>query len=354
MKAYKGFNKDMTCRYFQFEEGKEYEHEGKVNVCESGFHACERPLDCFYYYNPASSVYHEVEVDGDISKADNDTKVAAKKIKIGARLDIAGLVQAQFEYVKEHTTTEHTDPKTANAGDWGAANAGYRGAANAGDYGAAKAGNYGAAKAGNYGAAKAGNYGAANAGDWGAANAGYRGAANAGDWGAAKAGNYGAANAGDCGAANAGNYGAANAGDWGAANAGDRGAANAGDRGAANAGDRGAANAGNYGAANAGDRGAAHAGNYGAANAGDYGAAVSRGSASVGKSGVAIARGDERNQNKVKGGIGAILVIALEPSDSTEIIEWKAAVVDGEKIKADTWYFLKDGELVEAEDVKNQ
>ena len=298
MKAYKGFNKDMTCRYFQFEEGKEYEHEGKVNVCESGFHACERPLDCFYYYNPASSVYHEVEVDGDISKADNDTKVAAKKIKIGARLDIAGLVQAQFEYVKEHTTTEHTDPKTANAGDWGAA------------------------------------------------NAGYRGAANAGDWGAAKAGNYGAANAGDCGAANAGNYGAANAGDWGAANAGDRGAANAGDR--------GAANAGNYGAANAGDRGAAHAGNYGAANAGDYGAAVSRGSASVGKSGVAIARGDERNQNKVKGGIGAILVIALEPSDSTEIIEWKAAVVDGEKIKADTWYFLKDGELVEAEDVKNQ
>ena len=286
MKAYKGFNKDMTCRGFQFEEGKEYEHEGDVKVCESGFHACERPLDCFDYYNPASSVYHEVEVDGDISKEDNDTKVAAKKIKIGARLDIAGLVQAQFEYVKEHTTTEHTDLKTANAGDCGAANAGDRGAANAG------------------------NYGAANAGDCGAANAGDRGAANAGNYGAANAGNYGAANAGDCGAANAGNYGAANAGNCGAANAGDR----------------------------------------GAANAGNYGAAISRGSASVGRGGVAVARGDERNQNKVKGGIGAILIIALEPIDSTDIIECKAVVVDGEKIKADTWYCLKDGELVEAEE----
>ena len=285
MKAYKGFNKDMTCRGFQFEEGKEYEHEGDVKVCESGFHACERPLDCFDYYNPASSVYHEVEVDGDISKEDNDTKVAAKKIKIGARLDIAGLVQAQFEYVKEHTTTEHTDLKTANAGDCGAANAGYRGAANAGDRGAANAGNYGAA------------------------NAGDRGAANAGDRGAANAGNYGAANAGDCGAANAGNYGAANAGNYGAANAGYRGAANAGYR----------------------------------------GAAISRGSASVGRGGVAVARGDERNQNKVKGGIGAILIIALEPIDSTDIIECKAVVVDGKKIKADTWYCLKNGELVEAE-----
>ena len=293
MKAYKGFNKDMTCRGFQFEEGKAYEHEGDVKVCESGFHACERPLNCFDYYSPASSVYHEVEADGDISKSDDDTKIAAKKIKIGARLDIAGLVQAQFEYVKEHTTTDHTDPKTANAGDCGAANAG----------------DYGAANAGNYGAANAGNYGAANAGDFGAANAG----------------NYGAANAGDCGAANAGNYGAANAGDYGAANA------------------------CNYGAANAGNYGAANAGDFGAANAGDCGAAISRGSASVGSGGIAVARGDERNQNKVKGGIGAILVIALEPIDTTDIIEWKAAVVDGKKIKADTWYCLKNGELVEAE-----
>ena len=283
MKAYKGFTRNMTCRDFQFEEGKEYEQDGKIKVCENGFHACERPLDCFDYYEPAKSVYHEVTLDGDISKSGEDTKVAAKKIKIGARLDIAGLVRAQFEYVKEHTTTKDTDPKKANAGDYGAANAGDRGAANAGDYGAA----------------------------------------NAGD--------RGAANAGDCGAANAGDRGAANAGDYGAANAGDCGAANAGDRGAANAGDRGAANAGNYGAA----------------NAGYCGAAISRGSASVGTNGVAIARGSASYGCKVKGGIGSILILVCEEDESYDIAEWKAVVVDGEKIKPDTWYELKDGEVVE-------
>ena len=161
MKAYKGFTKDMKCMDFQYEEGKEYVHDGKVSVCNSGFHACERPLDCFNYYSPSESVYHEVEINGDVSKATDDSKVAGSKIKVGARLNILGLVKAQFEYVKLHTTNENTDPAMASAGDQGAASAGYQGAASAG------------------------NYGAANAGDWGAANAGYRGAANAGNWGAA-------------------------------------------------------------------------------------------------------------------------------------------------------------------------
>ena len=62
IKAYKGFKKDMTCLDFQFEEGKEYVHDGEVKVCEGGFHACERPLDCFNYYYPSKSVYHEVEL----------------------------------------------------------------------------------------------------------------------------------------------------------------------------------------------------------------------------------------------------------------------------------------------------
>ena len=60
MKTYKGFNKDMTCRGFQYEEGKEYKHSGEVKACKGGFHACESPLDCFGYYPPATSVYHEV------------------------------------------------------------------------------------------------------------------------------------------------------------------------------------------------------------------------------------------------------------------------------------------------------
>ena len=332
----------MTCREFKFEEGKEYKQSGKIKVCENGFHACERPLDCFAYYSPGESVYHEVELNGEISKANDDTKIASRKIKIGAQLNIAGLVKAQFEYVKENTTTENTDPKTANAGDYGAANAGNRGAANAGDYGAANAGNCGAANAGYLGAA--------NAGDYGAANAGYRGAANAGDYGAANAGDYGAANAGYRGAANAGDYGAANAGDRGAANAGNCGAANAGYLGAANAGNCGAANAGDRGAANAGNCGAANAGNRGAANAGNCGAAISRGSSAVGENGVALVRGESSYGNKVKGGIGSILIFVLEKEGTFEIEDWEAVVVDGKTIKPNTWYKLEHGKIVETEE----
>ena len=101
MKAYKGFNKDMTCRDFQYEEGKEYTHDGKVKVCESGFHACELPLDVLRYYNLGESEFHEVELDGEISKSNEDTKVAAEKIKIGARINILGMIKAQIEVVKE-------------------------------------------------------------------------------------------------------------------------------------------------------------------------------------------------------------------------------------------------------------
>ena len=62
VKAYKGFDKDMKCRGFQYEEGKTYETD-EAELCKSGFHACESPLDCFRYYEPAKSVYHEVELD---------------------------------------------------------------------------------------------------------------------------------------------------------------------------------------------------------------------------------------------------------------------------------------------------
>ena len=124
MKTYKGFNKDMTCRGFQYEEGKEYEHDGKVKACGAGFHACEDPIDCFGYYPPATSVYHEVEQDGDISKGTDDTKIASSIIKVGARLDVLGIARAHFEYVKAHTNFEHTDPKQATAGNYGAATAG--------------------------------------------------------------------------------------------------------------------------------------------------------------------------------------------------------------------------------------
>ena len=187
IKSYKGFNKDMTCKDKQYEEGKEYTEE-RAKACDCGMHACEYPLDCFKYYDPAHSVYHAVEQGGDLSKNGDDSKVASTYMRIGARLDVCGLVKAAIEYTRSRTTTEYTDPDMATAGDSGAATAGNSGAATAGDSGAATAGHFGAATAGNSGAATAGDSGAAAAGASGAATAGDSGAATAGDSGAATAG----------------------------------------------------------------------------------------------------------------------------------------------------------------------
>ena len=323
IKAYKAFDKDLSCRGFKYEVGKEYEETGDIKACEKGFHACPYPLDVFGYYAPAGSRFCEVEQSGKIDDSESD-KVCSSKIRIGAELDIRGLVKAAISFVKERCTNEcNAEPgKPATAGDYGAATAGDSGAATAGDRGAATAGDRGAATAGDRGAATAGNYGAATAGDSGAATAGNYGAATAGYRGAATAGYRGAATAGYRGAATAGNYGAATAGD------------------------SGAATAGNYGAATAGDYGAATAGDYGAATAGDYGAATARGKASTGSNGLSMARG---NNVQVKGGIGAILVIAEEGEDTYDIVDWKAVLVDGEVVKADTWYRLENGELVEVD-----
>ena len=101
---YKGFNKDLTCRGFQFKEGETYE-EPEAKLCKSGFHACERPLDVLSYYEPGKSVYHEVELD-DVSpeRESGESKVCAKKIKVGEALNIRGLVKAHFDFLKETTT----------------------------------------------------------------------------------------------------------------------------------------------------------------------------------------------------------------------------------------------------------
>ena len=142
--------------------------------------------------------------------------------------------------------------------------------------------------------------------------------------------------------ATAGSYGAATAGDSGAATAGDSGAATAGSYGAATAGLRGAATAGSYGAATAGDSGAA--------TAGDSGAATSRGSVSVGANGVGTVRG---NNIKIRGGIGAYLSIAVEQDDSFDIKEHATFVIDGTTYKPDTWYTLKNSQIVEVNEEEN-
>ena len=142
MKAYKGFASDMTCRGFRYEEGKSYKTDN-AKCCETGFHACESPIDCFGYYAPGQSVYHEVELDGRIDRSDEDTKIAATKINIGARLNIPMLCKATFEYVRAKCTNEHNaEPgKAATAGSFGAATAGDRGAATS--RGAVSVGKYG-------------------------------------------------------------------------------------------------------------------------------------------------------------------------------------------------------------------
>ena len=227
LKTYKAFDKDLSCRGFKYEVGKEYEETGDIKACEKGFHACPYPLDVFGYYAPGGSRFCEVEQSGKIDDSGRD-KVCSSKIRIGAELDIRGLVKAAVSYVKERCTNEcNAEPGKP-----------------------ATAGNRGAATAGNYGAATAGNCGAATAGD------------------------------------------------------------------------------------------------YGAATAGDYGAATARGKASTGSNGLSVARG---KNVQVKGGIGAILVIAEEKEDTYDIVDWKAVVVDGEVVKADTWYRLENGELVEVD-----
>jgi hypothetical protein len=103
IKSYKGFNKDLTCRGFQYEVGKEYECDNAI-ICEEGFHACENPIDCFYYYDPAESVFHEVEQRGKLAKHDDDSKVASTKIKIGLKIDIKTIVECGIKFIFSKVT----------------------------------------------------------------------------------------------------------------------------------------------------------------------------------------------------------------------------------------------------------
>ena len=226
MKTYKGFDKDLKCRGFQYEIGKEYEEE-EAKACEKGFHACKNPLEVFSYYPPCDgNRYCEVEQDGELSEHNADSKVASTKIKIGVELGLKGLIQAGVSFILDRVNWK--------------------------DDAATNTGNYSAAT-----------------------NTGNQSAAT-----------------------NTGNQSAAT-------------------------------NTGNYSAAT-------NTGNYSAAE-------VSNGDS------VAIATG---YQSKAKAGFGSAIVIAERGGWNGEtypLISIKAAMVDGEKIKADTWYTLENGEFVECD-----
>ena len=144
IKSYKGFNSDMTCRKFQFEVGKEYEENGKIEACENGFHACESPMDVFGYYPPSNSRYCEVEQSGSIDRGKD--KIASSKIRIQCEIGLSGIIQAGVKFIldkvnwkNDNTTNTGRQSSATNTGDRSAAtNTGYQSSAtNTGDCSAA-------------------------------------------------------------------------------------------------------------------------------------------------------------------------------------------------------------------------
>ena len=287
MKCFKGFDKDLKCRDFQYEIGKEYTEE-TADICNCGFHACEFPMDVFGYYPPSDSRYCEVELEENGQKSSDDSKRVGKKISVKAEIGIAGIIKAGVEYIKEQVDWE--DDKATNTGDYSAAtNTGYQSAATNTGYQSA------------------------------ATNTGYQSAAT-----------------------NTGYYSAAT-------NTGDRSAAtNTGYQSAAtNTGNKSAATNTGYqsAATNTGDRSAAtNTGNKSAAtNTGNYSAAIVEG-----KESIALATGIK---SKAKGKIGCFIVLTewKEINNEYHIVDIKSAKVDGENIKEDTFYMLKDGKFVEVD-----
>ena len=272
MKACKGFDKDMKCRGFQYESGKEYEW-GEAKLCHSGSHACENPLDTFRYYRPGESRYCEVELEDNGERSGDDTKVCGKKIRIGAEIGVKGVVNAGVRFIFdkcENATENHASGESGNAAASG----------------------------------ESGN----------AAASGWRGNAAASGW----RGN----------AAASGERGNAAASGW---------------RGnAAASGERG-------NAAASGERGNAAASGWrgNAAASGERGTAVATGeqgsSAANGEQCLAVAWGKD---SRAKGNVGAWLVVT--EYNNGAIRGAKLMKVDGVTVREDTWYTLRNGEMVEA------
>lgn len=250
MKAYKGFNRELRCKGFQYEVGKEYE-EPEAELCKCGFHACENPLDVFHYYPPASSRYCEVEMDEVDPRIEGDSKRCSKKIRIGAEIGFKGIIEAGIKFIMD--SVDWANKKEFNTGDQSAAfNTGIQSVAiNTGIQSVAT-----------------------NTGDRSVAiNTGYQSVAT-------------------------------NAGYWSVAT-----------------------------------------------NAGDQSAAINTGKVSVatveGKESIAIATGIK---SRAKGSLGCYIVLAewyRNECGSWHIKHVQSAKVDGEKIKVDTFYTLKNGEFVE-------
>ena len=265
LKAFKGFDKRLRCRGFQYEVGKEYQ-EPEAELCHKGFHACENPLDTLRYYPPTDSRYCEVEIDDNGQRNSEDSKVCGEKIKIVSEIGLDGVIKAGAQFIFEMCKGSAEDHASGRMGN--AAASGERGNA------------------------------AASGVRGNAAASGVRGNAAASGW--------------------SGN----------AAASGERGnAAASGERGNA------AASGESGNAAASGVRGTATVtGRDGRASA-------------IGEQCIAVAWG--RN-SLAKGTLGNWIVVS-ERGNYGDIFDAKLARVDGEIIKPDTWYTLRNGKIMEAE-----
>ena len=142
IKGFKGFDKDLKCRGYQYELGQDFQEEGKIEACSKGFHFCENPFDVFSYYPPSAengiNRYCVVEGGGSIDKDSDDTKIACSKLHISAEIGLKGLVEAGIKFILDKVNWK--DCKESNTGNYSAAtNTGDRSAAtNTGNYSAAQ------------------------------------------------------------------------------------------------------------------------------------------------------------------------------------------------------------------------
>ena len=104
IKSYKAFDKDMKCRDFQYEVGKEYEMDGHIECCTRGFHACESPFEVFDHYDMLNSRFAEVEQSGTIDREEGSTKVCSSRIKIKAELKLSDIINIGVEWLKDITS----------------------------------------------------------------------------------------------------------------------------------------------------------------------------------------------------------------------------------------------------------
>ena len=301
LKAFKGFDKRLRCRGFQYEVGKEYQ-EPVAELCRKGFHACENPLDTFRYYPPTDSRYCEVEIDDNGQRNSDDSKVCGKKIKIGAEIGLDGVIKAGARFIFEKCDGDTEDHAFGWSGNAAASGESGNAAASGRSGNAAASGWRGNAAA----SGESGNA-AASGRSGNAAASGRSGNAAASGW----SGN----------AAASGESGNAAASGW--------------------SGNAAASGESGNAAASGTSGNAAASGTSGTATVtGKYGSAKALGDGCL-----AVAWGPE---SKAMGKLGNWLVLS-EYKNGT-IVDARMVRVDGKIINPDTWYMLRDGGIVEVEE----